>query len=196
MLAQEAAVVADEQHAAVEGAALPLDDADGQHHVRGLRQLAQHLGLGAGDRDRGLEIAPEPVPAFRGAGSDPDAEIDALGVAAQEGLREQGEPGALPGRLGHALPELVHGARRIEQDRACLDHRHAGAVRCHFEPPGIGARRRHRVRSTPASQSMPRETGTGAAGKQSDQASGLLSVRVESTLEQIEANDFSGNGRH
>ena len=93
-------------------------------------------------------MAAEIVAAGGAAHAQPGAEVQPLGVAAHERLREHHQTRALPGGLGRQIGELLKGARGVETDGGRLDDggaQQAGVIghgRGTLAPaPGTGKRR-------------------------------------------------------
>jgi len=87
--------------------------------------LARTSGFGSGHVNRVFPVAAELRAALGGTRTDARTEVRAFGIAADERLREQRQPGAARGRLGHQTLRLLHAGSRIEEHGTGLHHRHS-----------------------------------------------------------------------
>ena len=118
----------EEEHRAIERAAVALDDADDQVDAVFPGDIGQSFDGGAGDLDRRFEVAAEEIAAGFGARADDRAERGAAGIGGDERFREEDQLGALRAGLGGEGAGFVEGLFQIERDRRGLDDGDAGGL--------------------------------------------------------------------
>ena len=122
VLAEQGAVRPEDRRRAVERPALPLDHADHEMDAVVPGDGADPIGRRSRHLDGALEVAAELVPTLWRADAEGDAEVVALGVAADERFGEDDEFRPLLGGVGGEFGEFLERPGGVEQDRGRLNH--------------------------------------------------------------------------